>query len=598
MTAVSGTTLSYQWYFKGSAIAGATSSTYTISNVRPSHAGGYYVAVKNAGGTVNSRTATLTILFMPPAFTSSRADAKEFVCRVTGSEGIYLLQGTTDFKNWFPVSTRWSTNGFLDMTNSHYALAVQAGLAAGSTVNDAVTPMDHAYYRIQVKQFFSDLDLANLALNGGRFLAAWTNQYNGSRNEDDFLQAMTLDARGNVYVTGYAREASGTYDYVTLKYNSAGERLWRAVYDGGVARDDHACAVAVDNDGNVFVTGSSQLAPNAGGWDYLTIKYDGQGNQLWVRRHNGASNKDDFARALALDAAGNVFVTGSSKDANSTLRYLTIKYNSSGQSLWTNVYISPGQTEGDAASIAVDGAGNAYVTGKSKGSSSDYDFATIKYSADGDPLWVARYNGAANSADEAVRVVVDSAQNVYVTGASRNSSGDYDYATLKYDPDGAPLWVQRYNGTAGKEDIPAALVVDPKGNVFVTGSSRGAGNKFDYLTIKYSPEGEPLWVQRYDNPAQDDDKASAIALDRSGNVYVTGASKRTVALQDTGFDFVTIKYNGADGALRWRAQFHSADARNDTAVAIAVDDEYSVYVAGQAYYRLDYAVVKYLQEWP
>nr|MBA3726504.1 hypothetical protein [Armatimonadota bacterium] len=86
-----------------------------------------------------------------------------------------------------------------------------------------------------------------------------------------------------------------------------------------------AYALAVDAAGNVYVTGFSN---GAGGFpnDYATIKYDSNGNQLWVARYNGPGNSSDGASALAVDAAGNVYVTGTSYGAGTGDDYTTIKY--------------------------------------------------------------------------------------------------------------------------------------------------------------------------------------------------------------------------------------------------------------------------------
>ena len=114
------------------------------------------------------------------------------------------------------------------------------------------------------------------------------------------------------------------------------------------------------------------------------------------------------------------------------------------------------------------------------------DYATIKYSNAGVPLWTNRYNGPANRGDKGYRMAVDSSGNVFVTGSSQNTSGNFDYATVAYSNTGVPLWTNRYNGPANVFDFAIGIAVDRSGNVFVTGNS---GN--DMVTIKYSSSITP-----------------------------------------------------------------------------------------------------------
>ncbi|HEX7402260.1 MAG TPA: SBBP repeat-containing protein, partial [candidate division Zixibacteria bacterium] len=195
---------------------------------------------------------------------------------------------------------------------------------------------------------------------------------------------------------------------------------------------------------------------------------------------------------------------------------------------------------------------NVYVTGQSYGGT-DYDYATIKYYPNGDTAWVRRYNEPGNGSDYANAIAVDSSGNVYVTGQSYGGT-DYDYATIKYYPNGDTTWVRRYNGPGNSDDGAYAMVVDGSGNVYVTGWSSGSGTSYDYTTIKYYPNGDTAWVKRYNGPGNADDYAFAIVLDGSVNVYVTGRSEGN----GTDYDYATIKY----------VQFLCGDANKDGIVDV------------------------------
>ncbi|HOV23009.1 MAG TPA: SBBP repeat-containing protein, partial [Candidatus Marinimicrobia bacterium] len=161
-------------------------------------------------------------------------------------------------------------------------------------------------------------------------------------------------------------------------------------------------------------------------------------------------------------------------------------YNSEGQEQWVARYNGPGNGNDYANAIAVDGSGNIYVTGESYDSGTSSDYATVKYNSSGEEQWVARYNGPENSVDRAHAIAIDGSD-VYVSGVSAGLGTSYDYATVKYNSAGEEQWVARYNGPGNSYDYVTAIAVDGSGNVYVTGYSEG--NKWSvYTTIKYSGE--------------------------------------------------------------------------------------------------------------
>ncbi|MCX8015613.1 MAG: SBBP repeat-containing protein, partial [candidate division WOR-3 bacterium] len=194
---------------------------------------------------------------------------------------------------------------------------------------------------------------------------------------------------------------------------------WIRRYNGppnSYNNDDKPTAIAVDNQGNVYVTGSSVgrfQPPYFYYYDWATIKYYPNGDTAWIRRYNGPDNNHDYAYALANDGTGNVYVTGSSYSDSTNLDWLTIKYNANGDIVWSKSFNGTGNLYDEAYAIALDNSGNVYVTGYSYNSSSSEDYTTIKYNSNGDTAWVRYFNGPFNSEDEACAIAVDNQGNVY-----------------------------------------------------------------------------------------------------------------------------------------------------------------------------------------
>lgn len=408
---------------------------------------------------------------------------------------------------------------------------------------------------------------------------------------------MTVDASGNVYVTATSWSiAENLSDYVTVKYDTDGKEIWTKRYNDPYNASDAPTAIAVDLSGNVYVTGA---AYNVGGSrDYTTIKYDAAGNELWLRHYGFAPDRNDYPVAIVLDVSGNIYITGSSDGESYSTDFATVKYDAAGNELWSQRYGSSYGSD-DAHALAVDAMGNVYVTG---GSGSDC--TTIKYDASGNELWVKKYNGTGNGNDFAVSVAIDAAGNVYVTGSSYSglTPNDWDYTTIKYDAVGNELWVRKHNGRANDSDAGRVVTVDPFGNVYVTGNSDNGENGWDYealgwdyATIKYDRDGNELWVREYNGPGNSNDDPRAIALDPLGNVYVTGSSIGNTSNRD----FATIKYD-REGNEVWVIRYNGPNNVPDGLPRLALDAAGNVYVGGYSFGNNgeEYAVVKYVQSAP
>ena len=357
--------------------------------------------------------------------------------------------------------------------------------------------------------------------------------------------ALGVDARGDVLATAVV--VNGGNDWATLKFDGlTGAILWGpSIFDGAAHGNDSPVALALDGAGNVVVAGT---ADNGSG-DFETVKYSGAtGAQIWSRAFSGPVVGNDSAVALAVDRAGNVVVSGNTPGtAAFTTDWATLKYDgATGATLWGPVLFNGTANLSDRVSaLTLDATGNVFVTGTSS-NGSNTAFATLKYDgATGATLWgPALFNGPGNLADAPVALAVDGAGNLFVTGQSVN--GNADFATLKYDgTTGAVLWGPAIFDGGTDVPIPNGLVVVGSGDVLVTGTSP-SGALAGLATLKYSGStGSTIWGPVHFTGGGTVALLSAnpmLATDASGNVVVTGSG---------GSGTSTIKLAAQTGAILW-----------------------------------------------
>ncbi|MCI0746751.1 MAG: SBBP repeat-containing protein [Verrucomicrobia subdivision 3 bacterium] len=563
--------LRYQWQFNSEDLDGATGPILLLAQVDTGVGGNYSVRVSNAKGTVISPEATLdvqnppAILVQPLAQTAIPGSSVSFTVTAEGSE---------------PLNYQWSFQG-VPMTNATQRIF---------TVTD-IQPANAGDYEVEVR---NQVGFARSA--PARLLVthvaqqSWAARYNGPAGDSiDSAVAIAAGSDGAVYVTGRSSGPGTGFDIATVKYDPAGQELWAARYDGPGNDFDRPTDLAVDEAGNVYVTGYSWGSKTRE--DIVIIKYDSSGNQLWVARYDGADHQDDQGHAIVVDGQGNVYVTGSTISLTGAYNQdvVTIKYNAAGAQLWAVRYDGPVSGFDTASDVGVDAAGNLYVTGASVRNGMHPDMLAIKYTGAGLPVWTNHYNGPGNAYDSAVRLCLDSGGNIYLGGDSDDANGFPDFALLKYAPSGELLWEARYDGRDHFADYLFDLAVDPGGNAYVTGTSHSFITGTDYATLKFSPGGVRLWLARYDGPNHGADNALAMALDSNARIYVTGTSQTA-----PDFDATTLCYD-AQGNRRWFARYTNPVDGSDAGAAIAADSAGNVFVTGGSFgpSAEDFITIKY-----
>jgi len=369
--------------------------------------------------------------------------------------------------------------------------------------------------------------------------------------------ALAADAAGNAYFTG-STYAGANMDVLTVKYDSQGVVQWAVRYDGGSA--DCGYAVAVDASGNVYVAGQSWTQTMFGEQGYvLVVKYNASGVEQWATRYVGGVLSGGFT--LAVDGSGNAYVAGEYYALDDSHIMMTLKLNTAGAIQWINgAFHGYDYEESSVYDLALDGSGNAYVTGLLfKPHELDYfDYMTVKYSPSGATLWNRAYDSG--GFDVAYDVAVDDSGNVHVAGTS---------GVVRYDSAGTQQWVGPFDGIAH-------ALINVGGMVFATGVSGS-----DIVAARYDATGTRLWSASYNLGGTEE----AHALRLVGNsLYVAGRSNT---------DALLVGFNKDSGASTLADLYDSG--ADDRAYSMAFTGTSDLWVAGStsdnALY--DYLTIKY-----
>jgi uncharacterized delta-60 repeat protein len=408
----------------------------------------------------------------------------------------------------------------------------------------------------------------------------WLSRFNGVGDFSDQYNCVVTDASGNSYLGGYTISPLNRRDYLLVKLDASGNQVWLDTYVGTGGKDDEITAMTIDPSGNIYVTGYSRGFGT--GDDVVTIKYNSSGTVLWTAIYdNPTVSQDDHGSAIALDQSGNVLITGYS-DVDPGLtendNFLTIKYSPSGVFTWGVFYNGPTSGEDRAIGIVPGASGAMYVTGRSF--SADMNIVTIKYNGSGTQVWMKSFDGGSD--DEPVDIAVGPSEKIYVTG-KRSNGVDDDMLVLSYSSTGTDLWPGGvlYQGPGGGNDRPSAMAVDPSGNVFLTGKTDidpSIGINYDYCTVLIDASQNLVWDILYNGIGNGTDEANDI-LYNNGTITVTGHSDVDPNPSISDYNVLTFTYN-TGGAIVNTGNYQGAASLDDDGKALALDANGRYIVAG------------------
>jgi hypothetical protein len=462
--------------------------------------------------------------------------------------------------------------------------------------------------------------------------------YGGPISDGDSGAGIAVDGAGNAYLTGdtYSTDfptanafqpskggGLGSLNAFVTKVSADGSSLVYSSYLGG-SGGDYGYGIAVDGAGNAYLTGDTfssdfptvnAFQPNLNGpYNAFVTKVSADGSSLIYSSYLGGSG-GDYGDGIAVDGAGNAYLTGQTYSSdfptanafqpnpNGPSNAFVTKVSVDGSSLVYSSYL--GGSGGDAASgIAVDGAGNAYLTGDTystdfptanafqptKGGASGVSNAFVtKVSADGSSLVYSSYLGGTN-VDAGHGIALDGAGNAYVTGSTLSTDfptanafqptkgGAYYVSNAfvtKVSVDGSSLVYSSYLGGSGLGDYGDGIAVDGAGNAYLTGQTYssdfptanafqptkgGAAGVSNAFVTKVSVDGSSLVYSSYlggsDSAVLGGDVGARIAVDGAGSAYVIGTAYSADFPTANAFQPLkagTGAFQSTDGGTTWHA---------------------------------------------
>jgi len=388
-----------------------------------------------------------------------------------------------------------------------------------------------------------------------------------------YRNATTTDNQRNIYVAGATINGNGNHDILIQKLNPRGDLIWEATYNGYANMDDASADIFVDNQLNVYVTGTTIKNPT-NAQDLIVLKYDKTGTLKWeyIYDNNGNSYGIDVGTAITGDNDGSLYVTGSSFGTNTQADYVTLRLNSdNGTKIWERRYDYLGLNE-IPAKIVVKGD-DLYVSGASQVSQNTWELATLFYKASDGVLLSSRRSvgNATHGVNEITDITLDNDGNIYLSGAVQNTNS-YDIAVYKLDEELNILWEVHYDAY-GEDDKGNGIKVDGQGNVYIAGTISTPNEGKNFVLLKYNSSGILQWEREFNGKENGNDEAAQLTL-HNDYIYITGLAKNSPR-----YSFQTLVYKSI-GDLYTQAEYTNVN-ENEKPTGITTDLSGDIIIVGQ-----------------
>ncbi|TAK47943.1 MAG: T9SS type A sorting domain-containing protein [Saprospiraceae bacterium] len=367
----------------------------------------------------------------------------------------------------------------------------------------------------------------------------------GAPNDYEWASSI-LDNAGNLITTGHTTLDATNTELLLIKQDPDGNVLWQQAFQAAQNTKNGGVALAVDANDNIYVAGVTSTTGSLNDFNFLVLKYNSSGTKIWHQTFNGTGSGTDVQTGIIANST-RVYVCGTSKGSTTNMDYWALRLTASNGSIeWQKRYDYAGLDD-IPANMAVDASGNVVLTGSSAASALNWEVATVKYgSSNGSLLNENRVpNDGSLGLTKPSAITTDGSGNFIITGIKTTNGTDFDIRTIKLSSSLGVVWVQDYDSGA-KVDSVSAIVCDASGGIILTGWSSTQQSGSDILTLKYKADGTFGWARkRTVNPQDVLSKGRAVSIDANENIIIAGDLKGSM---------VVMQYDQA-GELVWEKTF-------------------------------------------
>ncbi len=377
----------------------------------------------------------------------------------------------------------------------------------------------------------------------------------GTKSED-FGKSIALDNSGNIFISGWTKDslcgkALGEHDVFLYKLKSNGKEIWKCQL--GTPQDELAQEIAVDMNGNCFITGGTKGnlgGKNSGDNDIFLIKVGSNGNTIWNRQIG--TEKEDIGQYLEIDKEGNIFLTGSTKGNLSSKNkgakdVFILKYDINGELIFKTQF---GDSRSDVGrGISFDKDGNIYVCGITGGDWGEpnpqhMDGFIAKLNSKGKLIWNKTFG--TKEADAAANLKIDKDGYIYVGGSTGGElggpqEGNGDAFIAKFDNTGKETWIRQFGRDKWDGVLSVIFAADGSEDIIVSGCQNWA--TCEGYCRRYDTSGELIWIQEFISQGEKHGTCGKdVAVDLSGNIYHIGGTGANVFSENRGeHDIYVVK---------------------------------------------------------